>query len=411
MISGNSFVDVVPSAERNCEAVGLPTTVTYLTLNEIRRDGGTQPRAAIDLKHVKLLEEQMEDGQELEPVTVFYDGESYWLADGYHRYSAHHNRELDAIACVIHQGTRRDAVLYSVGANAENKPALPRSREDKRRALMTLLQDPEWGQWSNYSIAKTCRVNEKTVRNLRSSLTTEIRSEKSTRIYKTKHGTTATMTTASIGKPHSTRLPDRHCVKCDSTAQVKDNEQKRFVVGDAEGGSLRDHRVVVTDDHPLFPNRSGIISQIPNPNAAVVELDTGERELLALKYLRPAIAPHLKLNVGGLVEIHAPDNDKLDGRMGRIASVTQYSVEVWLRDLKTMTMHGLSLKPQQAIPLPSEQEPQMQEISNRLTKLRSCQLDPFEQEILSLLERPVILTPTELEYLTQIEKRYGTVSN
>ena len=35
----------------------LETPVCYLELNEIRRDGGTQPRAAIDLKHVKLLEQ------------------------------------------------------------------------------------------------------------------------------------------------------------------------------------------------------------------------------------------------------------------------------------------------------------------------------------------------------------------
>ncbi len=75
-----------------------PTRVEYLALDEIRKDGGTQPRATIDLKHVLLLEEQMEDGQQLEPVVVFYDGESYWLADGFHRFCAHRNRASVAIA-------------------------------------------------------------------------------------------------------------------------------------------------------------------------------------------------------------------------------------------------------------------------------------------------------------------------
>lgn len=74
-----------------------------------------------------LLEEQMEDGKELEPVIVFYDGTDYWLADGFHRFSAHRNQEKGEIACIIHQGSRREAVLYSVGANADHKPALPRS--------------------------------------------------------------------------------------------------------------------------------------------------------------------------------------------------------------------------------------------------------------------------------------------
>ncbi|OWY64394.1 hypothetical protein B7486_47585 [cyanobacterium TDX16] len=384
MISGNSFVDVAPSADRNCEAVELQTTVTYLTLNEIRRDGGTQPRAAIDLKHVKLLEEQLEDGQELEPVTVVYDGESYWLADGFHRYCAHRNQEREVITCIVRQGTRRDAVLYSVGANAENKPALPRSREDKRRAVMTLLQDPEWGQWSNREIARRCLVSLDLVNRSRNSLNesfSNISSHNGERTYTTKHGTVAKMKTANIGSKTS--------------ASNSEQLQDRF------------SRVTVAPAHPLFANCSGTISQIPNQNAAVVELDTGERELIAFKHLRPAIAQDLKLDVGRLVEIHAPNNDTLDGRIGRIATVKENNIEVWLRDVKTMTMHCYTLKPQQAIPLPSEQEPQMQEISNRLTKLRSCQLDPFEQEILSMLERPIVLTPTELEYLVHVEKRYG----
>ncbi len=111
--------EIVPPDENSS------TSPQYLTLDEIRCDGGTQPRAAIDLKHVKLLEEQMEGGQELEPVTIFSDGESYWLADGFHRWHAHKNQGEEVIACVIHQGSRRDAILYSVGANSDHKPALP----------------------------------------------------------------------------------------------------------------------------------------------------------------------------------------------------------------------------------------------------------------------------------------------
>ncbi|MEQ8963928.1 MAG: hypothetical protein RLP02_39505, partial [Coleofasciculus sp. C2-GNP5-27] len=105
---------------------------------------------------------------------------------------------------VIHQGTRRDAILYSVGANAEHKAAKPRSRADKRRAVTMLLNDPDWSKWSNYQIAQACKVNEKTVRNIRVSLTADFRSEKSeqpkVRTYTTKHGTTATMQVDNIGK-------------------------------------------------------------------------------------------------------------------------------------------------------------------------------------------------------------------
>lgn len=173
--------------------------VEYLTLDEIRRDGGTQPRAAINLQHVKLLEEQLQEGQQLDPVTVFYDGESYWLADGFHRWLAHRNCSDEVIACNIHLGSRRDAILYSVGANADHKPALPRSRVDKHLAILRLLEDQEWKNWSDREIAHKCKVDHKTVGKIRQNLTGEFPSEKQMRTYKTKHGTVALMNTTNIG--------------------------------------------------------------------------------------------------------------------------------------------------------------------------------------------------------------------
>ncbi len=380
------------------------SSVEYLTLDEIRRDGGTQPRAAIDLKHVKLLEEQMEDGFVLEAIAVFYDGESYWLADGFHRWQAHHNRSEEVIACVIHQGSRRDAVLYSVGANADHKPALPRSRQDKRRAVMTLLQDPEWKEWSDREVARRCHVGNRFVGDVRRSLCPG-HSEKS-RTYKTKHGTTAKMNTAKIGKSGK---------QVDPPPPEGDNLPipNRLKIG---------NRVTVKDDHPLFPGQSGTITQFPNPDAAIVELDGGNRELIYLRYLNVEkqdfveqvetinhveLAHHLKLVQGGLVEIHAPNNNKINHRLGRIAAVHESTVEVWVRDVNTMTMYKYTLKHQQVEVVPLENEPQCQEVCLRIHTLRQCNLDPFEVEILSLLERPVAFTPTELGYLAQIEQRYG----
>ena len=367
----------------------LETPVCYLELDEICRDGGTQPRAAIDLKHVKLLEQQMEDGLKLEPIIVFYDGESYWLADGFHRWHAHHNQEREAIACIIHQGSRRDAVLYSVGANAEHKPTLPRSRENKHRAVLTLLQDPEWGKWSDREIAQRCKVDHKTVGKVRSRLTGEFPSDKK-RIYKTKHGSIATMDTADIGK----------------TSQSAGLHSSNIAVEDKERLALT-NRVTVTTDHPLLSGQTGTIAQLSNLDNAIVELDRGEREFISLNHLKPAIVQHLKLARGGLVEIYAPDNSKINGRWGRIAASGEYTIEVWLRDIDTMTMHKYNLKHQQVKPLPLKQEQKLEQVCDRLAKLRSCSLDPFEVEILKLLERPVAFTPLELEYLAHIEKRYG----
>jgi len=357
----------------------------YLAIDEIRRDGGTQPRAAINLHHVKLLEEQLEDGQQLEPVTIFYDGEFFWLADGYHRWHAHRNREEEVIACVIHQGSRRDAVLYSVGANADHKPALPRSQEDKRRAVMTLLNDPEWNTWSDREIARQCKVSDRTVNRLRQSICDNDADTKLNKERKAQRGgKTYTVNTTNIGKKTSTPLSSG--------------------------------RVTVKDDHPLFPSQSGTIAQSPNPDAAIVELDNGTRELIQLKDLdvehegdRPIVAHHLQLVESALVEIHAPHNSKINGRLGRIAAVHESTVEVWVRDVNTMTMDKHTLKHQQVELVPMDREPQLVEVSDRIARLRKCNLDPFEVEILLLLERQVAFTPVELKYLAHIENGHGIV--
>lgn len=96
----------------------------------------------------------------------------------------------------IRQGTLRDAILYSTGANATH--GLQRSAEDKRRVVTRLLDDAEWSQWSDREIARRCHVDHRFVGRLREKLTGDIPSE---RTYTTKHGTIAIMDTSAIGKP------------------------------------------------------------------------------------------------------------------------------------------------------------------------------------------------------------------
>ena len=68
----------------------------------------------------------------------------------------------------IRRGTQRDAVLYSVGANSDH--GLRRTNEDKRRAVLRLLEDEEWGQWSDRAIAEKCAVGHDMVATLRGQL-------------------------------------------------------------------------------------------------------------------------------------------------------------------------------------------------------------------------------------------------
>lgn len=139
-----------------------------LPLDSIRRDGGTQPRDSIIEEAVMQYAEAMADGATFPPVTVFYDGESYWLADGFHRWAAHVQAGLEEIAVDVRQGTVRDAILHSVGANADH--GFRRTNEDKRRAVLKLLEDSQWRQNSDNWIAQTCRVDHKTVTRIRDDL-------------------------------------------------------------------------------------------------------------------------------------------------------------------------------------------------------------------------------------------------
>jgi hypothetical protein len=55
------------------------------------------------------------------------------------------------------QFNRRDALLFSVGANAIHGHR--RTNEDKRRAVDVLLNDPEWRVWNDSEIARRCGVS------------------------------------------------------------------------------------------------------------------------------------------------------------------------------------------------------------------------------------------------------------
>lgn len=198
-----------------------------LQITEIRVDGGAQPRAWLDEATWKEYAEAMTEGATFPPVTVYHDGGDYWLADGFHRIKAAKHIGMIEIAADVRQGDRRDAILFSVGANADH--GLRRSNKDKRRAVETLLRDEQWRQWSDREIARRCGVNDKTVAKVRAELspvTAEIRSEKPTeRTYTTKHGTTAKMKTENIG---------RHEERTTTTTTTTTTTESGFVEPDSE---------------------------------------------------------------------------------------------------------------------------------------------------------------------------------
>ena len=165
-----------------------------LKIADIRDDGGTQPRARTDLALVAEYAEAMGQGAKFPPVVVFFDGADYWLADGFHRRDGALRAGLDEIAVEVKQGTQRDAVLYSVGANVAHGQR--RTNEDKRRAVLRLLEDEEWGGWSDREIARRCAVGHAFVSSLRPASVHDGQIARKVE----RNGTVYTQDTSNIGK-------------------------------------------------------------------------------------------------------------------------------------------------------------------------------------------------------------------
>ena len=122
---------------------------------------------------------------------------------------------------------------------------------------------------------------------------------------------------------------------------------------------------------------------------------------------KPLIADQLTLKVGALVEVYAPDRPELHHRLGRIDSVGEKTATVWMQHVPTCTIQLYTFKHRALTVVPLESEPRLKQVCDRINRLlESNNLDPFEVEILNLLEQRVAHTPCEMQYLEQIEARY-----
>ena len=139
-----------------------------LSIDSIRRDGGTQPRAAIHYHTVNEYQDEIEAGFVFPPVDVFFDGTTYWLVDGFHRAEATYGAGLDEIEATIHQGTLDDAKWFSFGANRGH--GLRRTNDDKQRAVKSALAHPNAAEMSDRAIADHIGMSPQTVNTWRSQV-------------------------------------------------------------------------------------------------------------------------------------------------------------------------------------------------------------------------------------------------
>jgi hypothetical protein len=137
-----------------------------IPLGAIDLHGGTQTRLKTTDEAVESYADEMAQGTVFPPITVFHDGATHWLADGFHRFLAAKRIERTMILAEVHAGGRTEALRHALGANATN--GVCRTNGDKRNAIEIALE--EWPDRANPVIAEICRVSPDLVRRVRLEL-------------------------------------------------------------------------------------------------------------------------------------------------------------------------------------------------------------------------------------------------
>jgi len=136
-----------------------------LDLDLLVIDKGTQSRAEINRGQVAQYVEDIENGADFRPIYAIFDGLSYYLADGFHRYHAHRQAGLKQINADVDNGTLDDAVLYSTQANKDH--GLPRTNADKLQSVQMTLKNERSKNWTDQAIATWCGVSRQFVAKVR----------------------------------------------------------------------------------------------------------------------------------------------------------------------------------------------------------------------------------------------------
>lgn len=175
----------------------------FLKLDQVRADGGTQSRAELNMDAVRDYAEQMEDGAQFPPVIVFYDGDTYWLADGFHRLQARRLGGMTNISADVRQGDRLAALRYSLGANYDN--GLPRNPRDYGRAYQCAVDNDLCKPDDTASVQKVLKCSRRWAQTLTRQAREQIKAERDQKITAlAAEGKTQREIAAEVGVPRET---------------------------------------------------------------------------------------------------------------------------------------------------------------------------------------------------------------
>lgn len=137
-----------------------------IQLSRITHTVETQSRCTLNNDVVSDYAERMLAGDKFPPIVVFEDKDlkdagdvNLFLADGFHRVAACVRNNFKDILAEVRQGTQKDALKYSIGANRTN--GLCRTNADKRHCIRLALE--HFADLSDRAIADLVGVSAPTV--------------------------------------------------------------------------------------------------------------------------------------------------------------------------------------------------------------------------------------------------------
>ena len=145
---------------------GFPTH--HVPVSGVNRAGGTQVRESTSDAKVTEYAEAINSGAAFPPIVVFFDGATYWLADGFHRIAACEKAGATEVLAEVREGGREDALWFALSANKRH--GLPMSVEDKRKAVRLLLSVEKWQGMSNRAIADHLGISDHTVASVKTEV-------------------------------------------------------------------------------------------------------------------------------------------------------------------------------------------------------------------------------------------------
>jgi hypothetical protein len=148
-----------------------------LACADLLLDDAIQPRERLDDQVLREYTENYTaaepDHEPFPPLDVFDVGGTYYVADGFHRLEAARRADRATVPCHVHQGSKRDAMVFACFANVRR--GLRYQHGDWGRILERLLADPEIAQRGDRQLATELGVSHTHVWGVRRRVQAEAR--------------------------------------------------------------------------------------------------------------------------------------------------------------------------------------------------------------------------------------------